>query len=96
MQDQNIIICKKCSSVNDYRIEQRGIHQTAFCKVCDSYIKNLPQGKPALLYFGKYKEREIQSMVSQEEVDYLKWLVTKPDLKPNSLRESIEQHLTGR
>lgn len=84
--------CPKCSSI-DYRIEPRGIHQTAFCNKCDAYIKNLPQGKPAQLHFGKFSGREIQTMTSFEEVEYLKWMVKKLDIKPNSLKEAIHAHL---
>lgn len=87
--------CPKCGS-SDYRIEPRGIHKTAYCNQCDAYIKNLPQGVPTTLFFGKYNGRTIASMISEEEIGYLKWLVTKPDLKPNSLKSSIEQHLLGR
>ena len=85
--------CEKCSSL-DYRIEQRGIHKTAYCNHCDSYIKNLPQGKPATIYFGKYRDREVSSMTSQEEVGYLIWMTKKLDIKPNSLKEAINQHLS--
>jgi len=86
------VICPKCSSSN-YRVEQRGIHKTAFCQECDAYIKNLPQGVPTTLFFGKYKGRTIESMMEKDEVGYLVWLLTKPDLKPNSLRTAIEKHL---
>lgn len=86
------VTCPKCGS-SDYRIEPRGIHKTAFCNDCDSYIKNLPQGVPTTLFFGKYNGRTIESMVHPEEVRYLQWLVAKPDLKPNSLKLAIEKHL---
>lgn len=90
------IVCKKCGSVNNYRIEPRGIHRTACCNLCNSYIKHLPQGKPITLFFGKYKERTIDSMVNKDEIEYLKWLSQKPDLKPNSLRDYILKHLEGK
>ena len=86
------IICPKCGS-NNYKTEQRGIHQTAICASCNTYIKHLPQGKPAKLYFGKYKDRDIDSMTSKEEIDYLLWMTRKMDIKPNSLREAIVKHL---
>ena len=92
MDNQNKIQCPKCSSL-EYRVEQRGIHKTAYCTRCDSYIKNLPQGKPAMLYFGKFKDREITTMTSKEEIDYLKWMLNKLDVKPNSLKEAIVEHL---
>jgi len=87
------IQCTKCSSL-DYRVEQRSIHKTAYCNHCDSYIRNLPQGKPAMLFFGKFKDREISTMTSKEEVDYLVWMTKKLDIKPNSLKEAIQNHLS--
>ena len=94
MENQKVT-CPKCGS-SDYRVEQRNIHTTAFCNQCDAYIKNLPQGKPITLFFGKFNGRTISSMIETDEVSYLKWLVTKPDLKPNSLKEAIVEHLVGR
>lgn len=88
------IICPKCNSVDDYYIEKRTIHTTAYCNKCNSYIKNLPQGKPAQLFFGKYKDRLIQDMVSKEEIDYLQWLL-KTDVKPNSLKQAITNHINS-
>lgn len=95
MENQEVT-CKKCGSINDYKVEPRGIHQSAFCNGCDAYIKNLPQGKPITLFFGKFKERTIDSMVALDEINYLKWLSTKSDLKPNSLRDYILKHLEGK
>jgi uncharacterized protein (DUF3820 family) len=89
------VTCPKCGSSN-YRVEQRNIHQTAFCNDCDSYIKNLPQGKPTTLFFGKYNGRTLDSMIDAEEIRYLKWLATKPDLKPNSLKTAIDAFLIGK
>lgn len=86
------IICPKCKSVDDYYIEKRTIHTTAYCNQCDSYIKNLPQGKPAQLFFGKYKDRLIQDMNSKDEISYLNWLLST-DVKPNSLKQAIIDHL---
>jgi uncharacterized protein (DUF3820 family) len=91
---QTNIICPKCKSVDDYYTEQRGIHTTAFCNQCKSYIKNLPQGKPAQLFFGKYKDRLISDMTNQDEVGYLKWLL-KTDVKPNSLKQAITDYLNS-
>jgi uncharacterized protein (DUF3820 family) len=89
-----IITCPKCKSLDDYYTEQRGIHTTAFCNQCKSYIKNLPQGKPAQLFFGKYKDRLISDMTNKDEVGYLQWLL-KTDVKPNSLKQAITDHLNS-
>lgn len=82
------IQCPKCSSIS-YKIEDRGVHKTAFCDKCGAYIKNIPQGLPQKLYFGKYKDREVSSMTSIDEVKYLKWLIQNTEIKSNSLREAI-------
>jgi hypothetical protein len=92
MEHKNIT-CPKCQSIDDYKVEDRGLHKTAFCNKCDSYIKNLPQGKPITLFFGKFNGRTIDSMIEPNEIDYLRWLSTKTDLKPNSLRDYIFKHL---
>ena len=89
---ENQIQCTKCGSSN-YRVELRNIHKTAYCNSCDSYIKNIPQGLPQKLYFGKFKERLISSMNTKEEVDYLKWLIANTKVKPNALKEAIDNHL---
>lgn len=94
MENQNIQ-CTKCGS-SDYRIELRNIHKTAYCNSCDSYIKNLPQGLPQKFYFGKYKDRLIESMVTTEEVGYLRWLLANTTVKPNALKEAIDKQLIGR
>jgi len=86
------IVCPKCKSENDFNTQQRGIHTTAFCNQCKSYIKNLPQGKPSQLYFGKYKDKLISDMTSKDELSYLQWLLNT-DVKPNSLKQAIADHL---
>lgn len=65
-----IITCPKCNSTN-YKTEQKGIHLTATCIDCGSYIKHIPVDKPKL-YFGKYKGQDIESIT---DLQYLRWLV---------------------
>jgi hypothetical protein len=86
------LICPKCGLVDDYNIQQRGNHKTAYCNGCDSYIKHLPQGNPTALYFGKYKGRQLESMTTPEELKYLKWL-NDSGIKQNSLKEAVTKHL---
>jgi hypothetical protein len=86
------IICQKCGSVNDYTERQAGPHLSAYCNGCGNYLKHLPQGKPIILYFGKYKDRELSSMTSDEEVRYLIWLSQAPGLKPK-LKQAIDSHI---
>lgn len=80
------INCKACGLCNDYRTEQSGQHIKAVCNGCGRYIKFISQGKPSVLHFGKYKGREIASMRSPTEVEYLKWM-----MKNVSQKKVIEQ-----
>jgi uncharacterized protein (DUF3820 family) len=89
MQD---ITCQNCGLINDYRIQQSGQHQTAYCNGCNKYIKHLPQNQPLKIHFGKYQGREVNSMVLPDEVKYLGWLLTLENLKGN-LRAAIMSHL---
>lgn len=87
------VTCKNCGSVNDYRTELSGQHLKAICNVCDRYIKFLPQNNPVLVMpFGKFKDREISSLTSKEEVEYLTWGVSNLKLS-TSIKLSIKAHL---
>lgn len=87
------ITCQRCGLANDYEIKQAGPHQSAYCNGCGNYIKHLPQNKPVeIIPFGKYKGRELKSLVSDEEVRYLNWFSQMPDLKPR-IKEAIRKHL---
>lgn len=90
------ISCKKCGLINDYKIEKRGVHDSAFCNNCGSWIKHLPQKfdpkKEFILPFGKYKGEPLSMMVSDEERRYLQWIIQQDWVKPNIL-EKIKKHL---
>jgi len=86
------VICQHCGNIDDYRIIRKSNQDTAWCNGCDRFIKNLPQGNPPTLHFGKYKDRLISSMVTKEEVDYLKWMTGQPFCKAK-LKSDIENHL---
>ena len=87
------ITCQNCGLINDFRIIKKNTQDTCWCNGCDSFIKNMPQGKPPMLFFGKYKDRLIQSMTSYEEVNYLNWLI-KQDFCKENLKSQIQAHLT--
>jgi hypothetical protein len=89
MQD---ITCQHCGNINDYRTIMKTNQNTAWCNGCDKFIKNLPQGKPPQIFFGRYKDRLISSLTSKEEVQYLQWLIEQPWCK-NMLKGQIEDHL---
>ena len=85
------ITCLRCDSTNDYSVVDAGPHKKAVCNKCNRYIKFISQSKKTVLYFGKYKGRELQSMVSDDELAYLYWL-QKTNIK-NGLKAEIENHL---
>lgn len=86
-----MIKCKICGSEDDYSTSVSGQHLKATCNKCGNYIKFLPQGKPAKLYFGKYKDREIRTLVTVDEINYLHWLLDQ-EIK-NNLRAAIQDHI---
>jgi uncharacterized protein (DUF3820 family) len=85
------IICQKCGLINDYAVQQSGPHKTAYCNGCGKYIKHITQGNDFEIPFGRYKGRMLSSMVSSEEINYLKWLLLQ-DVK-NSLRTKLQTHI---
>ena len=86
------ITCQHCGNMNDYRTIMKSNQLTAWCNGCDSFIKNIPQGKPPQIFFGKYKDRLISSLTSKEEIEYLQWLVAQKRCK-SLLKGQIETHL---
>lgn len=50
-------------------------------------IKKLDKAKDYKICFGKYKNRMLSSMVSEEEISYLKWFVSTKD-KENEKNET--------
>ena len=85
------ITCRRCGSVDDYSTSRSGQHIKATCNKCGSYIQFVPQGGPPTLFFGKYKGREISTMITVDEINYLHWLLDQ-DIK-EKLREDIQNHI---
>lgn len=85
------VICQKCGSVNDYRVTKGNLHHTAYCNGCDAYIKNLPQGGPYILPFGKFKGTLLSEMTSRDQIDYLNWML-RSDFN-NTTKDKVNAHL---
>lgn len=85
------IICQHCGSINNYRTIMKSNQNTAWCNDCDGFIKNISQGKPPSLYFGKYIGREISSMITEDEVKYLQW-ITEQSWCKSLLKRQILSH----
>lgn len=86
------LVCKKCFRKNEFTVE-KNLHFKATC-VCGAFIGNIPTNKPAKIHFGKYAGREISSMTSKEEVDYLKWALANMTSLSKKLIEEINKHLS--
>jgi uncharacterized protein (DUF3820 family) len=87
------VSCQKCGSLNDYHTIQKHLHLTAYCNQCKSYIKNLPQGNPYVMPFGKFKGVLLSDMVSKDQVDYLQWML-KQDFN-NTTKDKVTIHLNS-
>jgi len=87
------VICLKCGVINEFYTLQKNTQLTAWCSVCKSYIKNIPQGGEPTLHFGKYKDRTIASMIHKDEVSYLHWLIKSEIKLTETLKETIKKHL---
>ena len=79
-----------CGST-EYYTKIKSNQKVARCAECDAFFKNIPQGK-AKLYFGKYKDREVESMNTTEEKEYLLWMLDNVKVSQH-LRLSIVDHL---
>lgn len=82
------IICQKCATVNEFRVNKAGPNITARCNHCGYWITNLTSNQPVTINFGKYAGRSITSFTSDEEIRYLQWLVQTPNVK-GRLKEAI-------
>ena len=88
------IICPQCGASEDYHTEQSGPHLKAVCNCCNAYIKFLPQpNETPKLFFGKYKGREIKSLVDEEDIRYLKWLYYNATNLKAKTKQAIHDHL---
>jgi hypothetical protein len=89
------IICNRCGSINDYRVEERANNRMAYCNGCGMWIKNIPHSiQPARLYFGKHKGRLISEMTSDDDLGYLRWVSENMKL-PAKIREAINKQLNN-
>lgn len=89
-------ICPKCGHESDRHTIRLINHRKAmYCVECRAFISTVPNrtSDDFVLYFGKYKGRNIKSMLSnREEREYLIWihgLETTKDWQ----RRIINQHL---
>ena len=95
------LICTSCGTVNEYRVANNGIHRTAYCTACGSYIKHLPKIQDNIsdfeFYFGKHKGRKLSEFKSQEDLNYLSWAyeagVFKKDWQASLVKKRLEKGL---
>lgn len=94
------IVCKHCGLLDQYHVVEQlfgngKIHHRGICDRCDQFIQYVKQKKPItkILFGQKYRYRRIDSMCSEEEIQYLQWALR--DLKDMNaeFKEAIENHL---
>lgn len=74
------IVCRQCGTLNDYHVIEKGVQHTAFCNSCGAYIKNIPYATKLCLYFGRYKEVDLNDFNTPDHISYLRWCKNTPDL----------------
>lgn len=84
------IICKQCGLVNHYETRKNGPHLTAYCKGCNSYIKNLPQEQEPKMYLGKYKGWLIKDI---PDGGYLEWAYMNVKQLNERQKEAIKERI---
>jgi hypothetical protein len=88
------IVCPQCGAFEDYHIVESGPHLKAVCNCCDAYIKFIPQPhETPRIFFGKYKGREVRSLVAEEEIRYLQWLYHNANNLKAKTKQAIHDHL---
>lgn len=80
-----MIVCRSCGSVDDYQIIEKNGQKTAWCKSCDSWIKNIPYSEPSL-WFGKYSGTPVNDIA---DLSYMEWLIKNDVVKPGRIRRAI-------
>lgn len=87
------IVCQRCGSINDFEITKPSLHYKATCK-CGCYITNISDNKPSVIHFGKYKGRPVLSMITDEEIRYLKWALEQGLFK-GKIKRHVEERIAA-
>jgi len=82
------LVCRRCNRVDQYKVS-KNIHYKATC-VCGAFITNLSTNKPITIHFGKYIGRELTSMTSKEEIQYLQWGINSGAFSKKLTEAAIE------
>lgn len=84
------VVCHQCGSINDFIITKPSIHYKATCR-CGAYITNISENKPSYFFFGKYKDRSVKSMHTNEEIQYLQWGINQNIFKGKLKKDVMER-----
>ena len=84
------IFCRNCGLVGDYHTVMKSGQNTAWCNGCSRFIKNISQGKPPTIFFGKYKGTLVSEM---QDVSYLEWLI-KANVASPKLIDPIKDRIS--
>jgi hypothetical protein len=89
----SLLHCKQCAVDVQPVIKKRSIHNSAFCPICDSYIKHVQQvGTDFQLWFGKHNGEMVSDVAKTKDgYQYLVWLLKNFNFKPKqkSILEEI-------
>lgn len=86
------IICNKCGSVDDFRVELKSNNQVAYCNSCGAYIKNIPYAEPSF-YFGRYKGMKVSDLIDVKDVPYLEWYLLNIQKITPSMKDAIANQI---
>lgn len=86
------LVCPQCRTAHGYDVAASGNQWVARCRRCQAFIKNMPQGGPAVLYFGKYAQVPLAEVAAKDRA-YLEWLMAQPWVK-FKVKEQIQEVLS--
>lgn len=84
-----MLFCNNCKSHQNYYTKENGVHLTAYCQTCDTYLKNVPH-QPPMFYVGKYKGQLIEQI---DDLQYLKWAKENMTSLSAYLREAVSDRI---
>lgn len=85
------IVCRKCGTEDNYRVEIKAHNQVAYCKGCGLFIKNIPYTEPTF-YFGRYKGSKVSDLDSKEDLQWLEWCLKTVNVTQR-MRDAISEQI---
>ena len=86
-------------SLKEQKMHDDSLHYAKLsCKDCGKFLKWLPAPKDRgfVLWFGKYKDRNVIEMKTPDETQYLHWALNNVEKLSERQKEIISDHLKGK